>query len=163
MQDIMPTIINNLNLLNKQFAAVESELDYLHLEGDYVAIQAELDLIESELVKASFVNCTPHHLTVEGIGELPPSGILPRVSKQMTECWPLHGVRIRKAVVDPASVVGLPDPVEGLTFIVSGMVRGSLSALPARLSRPDVFAPDTGDDAIRNEKGHIVAVRGLVQ
>ena len=60
-------------------------------------------------------------------------------------------------------MTGLPYPVEGLTFIVSGMVRDALSALPARLSRPDVYAPDTGSDAIRNEKGHIVSVRGLVQ
>ena len=73
------------------------------------------------------------------------------------------GVRVRKAVFDPVSVDGLPDPVEGITFIVSGMVRDALSALPAWLQRPDVYAPDTGADAIRNEHGHIVAVRGLVQ
>lgn len=163
MQDIISAIIRNRNLLNKQFSAVESELDYLYLEGDYVAIQAELDLIESELVKASFVNCTPHHITVEGIGEIPPSGILPRVSTHYHEGYPIHGVRVRHKSYNTDTVTGLPYPVDGLVFIVSGMVRDALSALPTLLQRPDVYAPDTGSDAVRNEHGHIMAVRGLVQ
>ena len=68
MQDIMTAIIRNRNLLNKQFLAVERELDYLYLEGDPVAIQEELVLIARELVKTSFINCTPHHLTIGGLG-----------------------------------------------------------------------------------------------
>lgn len=164
MQDIIAAIIRNRNLLNKQFAAVESELDYLYLEGDYVAIQAELDLIECELVKASFVNCTPHHLTIEGIGELPPSGILPRVTTDYYAYGlSINGVRVRQNSNGVGSVTGLPAPVEGLNYIVSGMVRDALSSLPDHLQRPDVFAPDTGSDAIRNDDGQIVAVRGLVQ
>lgn len=162
MQDIISAIIRNRNLLNKQYKEVESELDYLHLEGDYVAIQEELDLIECELVKASLVNCTPHHLTIEGIGDIPPSGILPRVLASFTDCSPLIGVRVRQRVIGAGVVSGLPYPVEGLTFIVSGMVRDTLSVYAAHLQRDDVFAPDTSD-AIRNDLGGIIAVRGLVQ
>ena len=66
MQDIMNSIIRNRNLLNKQFSAVESELDYLYLEGDEDAILEELDLIAQELIKSSFVNCTPHPITIQG-------------------------------------------------------------------------------------------------
>lgn len=163
MQDIINAIVANLNLLNKQYSQVENELDYLHLEGDEDTILEELDLLETELVKASFVNCTPHHITVEGVGEIPPSGILPRVSTHSHEGYPVNGVRVRHKSYNTDTVTGLPDPVDGLVFIVSGMVRDALSALPTLLQRPDVYAPDTGADAIRNEKGHIVAVRGLVQ
>ena len=170
MQDIMTAIIGKLNSLHCQFSDITSELQDLYNDTGEVSIhtfqilQEELKYVESQITIASFVNCTPHHLTIEGIGELPPSGILPRVSKEYSECWPINGVRIRKAVVNPASVVGLPEPVEGFTFIVSGMVRDALSAIPSLTQRrPDVFAPDTGEDAIRDDKGHIVAVRGLVQ
>ena len=163
MQDIMTAIIHNLNLLNKQYTEVERELDYLYLEGDEEYILDEMDAIETELVKASFVNCTPHFITIEGVGELPPSGILPRATQVYCSVFAIRGLRIRHKVYGAGGVSGLPDPVEGLTFLVSGEVREALSARPSRLRRPDVYAPDTGFDAIRNEKGHIVAVRGLVQ
>ena len=163
MQDIMTAIIRNRNLLHKQYIEVENELDYLYLEGDEDAILEELDLLASELIKTSFINCTPHHLTINGIGELPPSGILPRVSAEYLTDHAINGVRVRQKVYGVGTVTGLPYPVEGLTFIVSGRVRDALSALPTLLQRPDVYAPDTGADAVRNEQGHIVAVRGLVQ
>ena len=147
MQDIIESILGRIELLKKQFAAVESELDYLYLEGDPVAIQEALESIQEELDKASFVNCTPQWLSIEGIGVIPPSGILPMVFD----------------VFVPASVVGLPNPVEGITFIVSGEVMDALSALPAHMQRPDVFTSDTESDAIRNYKGHIVVVSDLVQ
>ena len=120
-----------------------------------------MDLIAQELIKSSFVNCTPHFLTIEGLGELPPSGILPRVSADYSHDLEIHGVRVRQKFY--GAVTGLPDPVDGLTFIVSGMVRDAISVLPAHMRRPDVCAPDTGPDAIRNDLGGIIAVRGLVQ
>ena len=161
MQDIIESILGRIELLKKQFAAVESELDYLYLEGDEDAILEELDLIAQELIKSSFVNCTPHPITIQGLGDLPPSGILPRVSKDCSYDLEINGVRVRQKFY--GAVTGLPNPVDGLTFIVSGMVRDAISVLPAHMRRPDVCAPDTGPDAIRNDKGQIVAVRGLVQ
>jgi len=68
-------------------------------------------------------------------------------------------VTIRKSVVD---VAGLPEPVNGVVYIVAGIV---LSALREQGStRTDVFGPATGfvDGAIRDDKGHIVAVTKLV-
>jgi hypothetical protein len=53
-------------------------------------------------------------------------------------------------------VEGLPDPVAGVVYIVSGRVLSELAG-----SRPDVVSPDTGPDAIR-ENGQIKAVRGFV-
>ena len=166
MQTIIENTLVRIAQLEKQVADLNQQLRVLHWEDDALSIlilQSDLDRVEQELAIASFVNCTPHTLTIEGLGELQPSGILPRVSKSFEDGLPLHGVRVRKNIYDPAAVVGLPDPVEGLNFVVSGMVMDALNGLPAHMQREDVFAPDTGPDAIRNEKGHIVAVRGLIQ
>jgi hypothetical protein len=102
-----------------------------------------------------FVNCTPHALTIEGLGTLPPSGILPRVATQRQPSTTLGGVRLVRTV--KGAVHGLPEAKDGVVLIVSGMVLDALNGI-----RPDVVAPDTGPDAVRNDKGHIVAVRGFV-
>ena len=164
MQDIMTAIRHKMDQLENKRSELYAQLRQLHWEDDQISIQilqSDLDHLEKQLVIASFVNCTPHALTIEGLGELRPSGILPRVATELSADLPISGVRVRRKI--NGAVTGLPDPVEGLTFIVSGMVRDALSSLPVHLQRSDVFAPDTGPDAIRNEKGHIVAVRGLVQ
>jgi hypothetical protein len=55
-------------------------------------------------------------------------------------------------------VVGLPEPADGVFYLVSGFVGAAVSG-----TRPDVLVPGTGpkDNALRNEKGHIVGVRCL--
>ena len=111
-----------------------------------------------------FINLTPHPITIEGLGTLQPSGTVARVSTIRTQCGVLGGVRCTSQNFGP--VEGLPAPQDGVTYVVSGMVLDALKrqAGPAGSSRAghDVYAPDTGPDAIRDEKGHIVAVRGLV-
>lgn len=101
-----------------------------------------------------FINCTPHALTVEGLGTIPASGIVPRCATVRSEVGPIQGVRVTAQAM--GAVTGLPDAVEGTVYIVSGMVLGALVG-----TRTDVVAPDTGPDAIR-ENGQIVAVRGFV-
>jgi hypothetical protein len=101
-----------------------------------------------------FINCTPHALTVEGLGTLPPSGITPRCATVRSPAAYLGGVRVVRQSM--GAVTGLPEAVDGVALIVSGMVLAALSG-----SRPDVFAPDTGPDAVR-DNGQITAVRGLV-
>jgi len=61
----------------------------------------------------------------------------------------------------PGEVVGLPEPEADTTIIVSGFVLAALASEGS--TRKDVVAPGTGpnDGAIRNEKGHIVAVTRL--
>ena len=103
----------------------------------------------------NFINCTPHALTVEGLGTLAPSGIVPRVVTSRGAATSVAGVRVVRTV--KGGVEGLPEAVDGVALIVSGMVLDALQG-----TREDVFAPDTGADAVRNEKGHIVSVRGLV-
>lgn len=108
-----------------------------------------------------FVNCTPHALTVHGLGTIPPSGIVPRCATVRTEAHAtvrfagaISGVRLIKQTL--GEVQGLPEPKADTIYVVSAMV---LSALAG--ARADVVAPDTGADAIR-ENGQIVAVRGFV-
>jgi hypothetical protein len=102
-----------------------------------------------------FINCTPHALTVDGLGVIPASGIVPRVATTRQPATTIGGVRLVRTV--KGAVEGLPEAADGVTLIVSGMVLDALGG-----SRTDVVAPDTGPDAVRNEKGHIVAVRGFV-
>lgn len=100
-----------------------------------------------------FVNLTPHALTIEGLGTLPSRGVA-RCAALREETQPLAGIRLVRQTF--GEVQGLPAPQADTTYIVSALVLGAL-----RGSRPDVVAPDTGPDAIR-ENGQIVAVRGFV-
>jgi len=102
-----------------------------------------------------FVNMTPHALTVEGLGTIPASGQVARVSVAQRDMGIRGGVRLRQSV--KGMVEGIPAPADGITYIVSGMVLDALAG--SRLG--DVVAPDTGADAIR-ENGQIVAVRGFI-
>lgn len=126
-----------------------------------------------------FVNLTPHAITIHGTrresvlcpntGELIlddlevvqtlPSAGLARVATARTLEAPVGDVSFSCRVIRQVfgEVTGLPDPVPGTAYIVSVVVLAALGG-----ARPDVFAPDTGPDAVR-ENGQVVAVRGLVQ
>ena len=113
----------------------------------------------------NLINCTPHALTLRAAtGEdtiVPPSGTVARVSSTPGALEAVAGVPVPVAGAQTfGGVEGLPEPTPGTMFIVSALV---LSAL--RGSRPDVVGPGTGpnDGAIRNEKGHIIAVTRLVR
>ena len=106
----------------------------------------------------SFVNLTPHAITVLAVngGEstFQPSGKVARVSELATTViGQVNGVPVLSKTVF-GDVIDLPEPHYGVFFLVSGMVAGQV------LNRKDVLAPATGpnDGAIRNDKGHIVAV-----
>ena len=102
-----------------------------------------------------FINLTPHAITIEGIGTIESSGVA-RVNVTAFPRISVAGVRVMKNVF--GNVSGLPAPKLNTVYIVSAMV---LNAIGIRAGS-DVFAPDTGEDAVRNDKGHIVAVKGLV-
>jgi hypothetical protein len=100
-------------------------------------------------------NITPHAIIIEGHGEIAPSGTIARVSTERAPQPDIAGIRIISQKF--GGVSGLPAPMPGTIFIVSSMVLSALNG-----ARPDVFAPDTGADAVRDSDGKIVAVRGLV-
>ena len=98
----------------------------------------------------TITNLTPHPITI-GKRTIMPSGMIARVSVEFTE--------IKDGVCEQTvgEVEGLPDPQDGVRYVVSGMV---LSAT----DRLDVFAPATGHPlVVRNDKGHILSVPCLVQ
>lgn len=52
------------------------------------------------------------------------------------------------------AIQNLPDPVEGVRYIVSGVILDALNG-----SRDDVVGPASDHpDTVRNEKGHVVSV-----
>ncbi len=101
-----------------------------------------------------YVNLTPHAIAVTHGKTYEPAGSIARVTASFSE---FNSDGICEQVF--GDVQNLPDPEEGVAYIVSGMV---LSALKG--SRMDVVAPATGHpDTVRNEKGHIVSVPGFVR
>lgn len=105
------------------------------------------------------LNLTPHAITIRNpVHNLDhtfrPSGTLARVdsTEVVVGICPTTFVEIVERKF--GEVTGLPE--DDTPCIVSALV---LAACPGR---PNTFAPDTGPTAIRNEKGHIVAVTRLV-
>ena len=109
----------------------------------------------------NFVNLTPHSITLRGENGdivIQPSGEVARVAQtQGMELTPVNGVPVYSAP-EVGAVEGLGEPQEDTMYIVSGMVLAHCQ------NRTDVFGPGTGpnDGAVRNEKGHIVAVTRLI-
>lgn len=113
-------------------------------------------------MSVNFVNLTSHAIVLQTNRDselvIPPSGQVARVEARPGDrIGDLDGV----ACYGPSlygQVTGLPDRVEGTVYIVSGMVA-------EQVRRGDVYSPGTGpnDGAIRNDKGHIVAVTRLIR
>ena len=102
-----------------------------------------------------FVNLMPHAanlVTADGAEiVIPPSGTVARCAVDATH-EVIDGVRFARTIYGEAS--GVPDPQPDTIFIVSMLVA-------QQLKRPDVVSPDGGRDAVRNDAGQIVAVRGF--
>ena len=101
---------------------------------------------------ATYINLTPHPISLNDGRVFAPSGTVARVTTSFTDiigdiCEVCYG-----------EVENLPGPQQGIIYIVSAMV------LSACKDRQDVVAPATGHpETIRNEKGHIVSVPCFVR
>ena len=98
------------------------------------------------------VNLTPHRLNIHtpgGVINVAPSGDIARVSTLDTPAGFVGGIPTVRTTL--GEVTGLPDPIDGTIYIVSGMVAG---AAP----RPDVFSPG---DLVRDDSGRPIGCRGL--
>lgn len=97
-----------------------------------------------------YLNFTPHDIRLNNGTVFPSNGVV-RVSSSFTMGEDGH-YRVTYGLVE-----GLPEPQEGVYYIVSAMVL-------AASDRADLVAPATGHpDCVRNEKGHIVSVPGFVK
>lgn len=113
----------------------------------------------------NLTNLTPHAICLRSADGtdtvIAPSGTVARVSSTPGALETVAGVPVPVAGMQTfGGTEGLPAPVEGTLYVVSAMVLAAL-----RGSRPDVVGPGTGpnDGAVRNEKGHVVAVTRLVR
>lgn len=113
----------------------------------------------------NLTNLTPHAITLRSADGtdtiVPPSGTVARVTSTPGALETVAGIPVPVAGMQTfGGVEGLPEPVTGTVFVVSAMVLAAL-----RGSRPDVVGPGTGpnDGAVRNERGHVVAVTRLVR
>jgi hypothetical protein len=116
--------------------------------------------------KKRFLNCTPHVINLRQANGLDvsfnPCGTIPRVVTSEKEvgfnCVPL-------VTSETGDVTNLPDfsefSQEGTVHIFCIVSRMVLDAVKP-VNGVTFVAPDSGKTAIRNEKGHIVAVTRLV-
>ena len=110
------------------------------------------------------INLTPHPIVLRNAaGEdftIASSGVA-RVTSTPGALNEAPGIPIPVAEATVyGAVEGLPPPADNVCYVVSGLVLMALKG-----ARSDVFGPGTGpnDGAIRNDKGHIVAVTRLVR
>jgi len=104
------------------------------------------------------VNLTPHTINIkinDKTLSVAPSGEVARVATIEKVIGEVDGIPIVERTF--GDVEGLPAPQKDTIYLVSSMV------LAAVKERDDVFAPDTGASAIRDEAGRIVAVTRLVK
>ena len=105
-------------------------------------------------------NLTPHAVVVSvanTVEIIKPSGVVARVSttEQGAGLCPMTYAPVIRRTFGEVENIGSPS--DG-PCLVSSLV---LSALGSEW-RGVAFAPDTGDTAIRNDKGHIIAVTRLI-
>lgn len=103
----------------------------------------------------NLINLTPHTINFldrEGndVCALGPSGDVARLSTATETIGDVNGIPVTRTVFGP--VTGLPDPQDGVGYIVSSLVA---SRVP---DRADVFIPA---DSVRDSQGRIVGCRAL--
>ncbi len=112
--------------------------------------------IEREFIATHFVNLTPHDVKIVGVRylehvTLPASGKVARVASTTTLAGEYEKIPMMRSTL--GAVEGLPEPRDGVIYVVSALVR---SAVP---HRDDVASPG---DLVRDERGNVVGCRGLV-
>jgi len=108
------------------------------------------------------INLTPHAITIKNSDvniTVQPSGILARVNTSTESRPSIAGIPVTARVLGTVDFGGIAIEDDQI-FLVSSMV---LDAIPDDHGMAKLcFAPDTGNSAERNDKGHIVSVCQLV-
>ena len=112
-------------------------------------------------MKVNVVNKMKHDFTLKVCDEIrvyPPEGEPAHVEELLTEIHTLEidGVTVPVMAREFGKVEHLPAPVPGTIYIVPSLV------LMACSERTDLFAPDSGESAERNEKKHVLSVCQLI-
>lgn len=142
-----------------------------HMEGssnNSIPIPQKEELVVS--IK-EVVNLTPHAIVVflgdDHRVEFPPSGKVAQIQETTEPGTVFHlldddGKEIRAPPIPGvtktfSSIVNLPEEVEGVLYIVS------LPLLMHCRHRKDLWSPDTGKGAVRDERGRVIGTRHLMQ
>lgn len=107
-----------------------------------------------------FINLTPHEIRVYDdsgssvVKRIEPSGVVARVVPSQTVVDEVDGIKLVKTAF--SGIEGLPEPREGVLYIVS-----TLTLIALQDIREDVIAaPDTGTDSVvRDSNGDIIGVK----
>lgn len=111
-------------------------------------------------MKAKLVNLTPHTIHFfndEGLNFVVPSSGIARVGvtrRTVTQLDLEGGLKVDLNEKSFGEVSGLPDPEEGVLYIVSAL---TAQAVP---ERTDVFVTD---DTVRDDEGRIIGCRGIAR
>jgi hypothetical protein len=130
-----------------------------------------------------FVNLTPHPITFRDRNgfdtTIPPSGVVARIGTRSTPAF--HNGEADEPHLFTQSIPGLPEGIDEFIEWAAGLVASTgghqvmgvvssmfLDAIPVASESPlyssltrGLCAPQTDGTAIRNEQGHIVAVRSF--
>ena len=110
-------------------------------------------------------NATPHKIVVYASSNstkptviIEATGVVARVSSMMTEVDHSVGdlLRIPVSRAEFGDVVGLPEPTEGIVYVVSGMVLDAVGR--AQPERKDLLAPG---ELLRSPDGQILGCIGF--
>jgi len=111
----------------------------------------------------TIINLTPHDIVLRSVDGtdhiIPKSGMVARVTSTPGTKTEIPGCPVQVMTPDTfGEVINLPDPTPDTMFLVSAMVGSAMSG-----KRSDILVPGTGpnDGAVRNDKGHILAVTCL--
>jgi len=101
-----------------------------------------------------FVNLIGHDITISGFGTLPRAERPCFVETKQRIIGKVAGIPIVETHFE--KIVNLPDPEDGVYYIVS---RVTMEYIP--FNREDIFCVDTGPTAVRDENGQVIAVTQL--
>lgn len=102
-----------------------------------------------------FINLTPHELnllTDEVEIKIAPEGVVARAEEKQTLVDTIDGVPVYQ--ITYGEVVDLPEPVEGVAYIVSSITAQAV------VGRNDIYVPAA---AVRDGAGRIVGCKGLAK
>lgn len=109
------------------------------------------------LVPTKFINLTPHDIKLNDGTIYPASGEVARVTNTFSNfCCGISKVFY-------GEIENLPEPEDGVYYIVSAMVLAANNNKPRCRRRGDLVSPATGHPDCKRENGFIVSVPGFVR
>ena len=110
-----------------------------------------------ELVPQKFINLTPHDIKLNDGTIYPTTGKIARVENTFSNfCCGISKVFY-------GEIENLPEPEDGVYYIVSAMVLAANNSQPKYRRRGDLVSPATGHPDCKRENGFIVSVPGFVR